>query len=675
MFRVGEIDEREGIEIMKAANRTLAGLALIGLFSGSAATVTVASAGGSPHGGSVVTGPPVAEPPTTEPPTTEPPTTEPPTTEPAAAVAPVSESSDVTEPPVLEPPVTEPPVTEAPVTKPPLPPVTEPSAPTTTEPPVRVADATIGDLVFLDENRNGRHDDGERGIAAVGVELRGAGPDGIFDTTDDTMATGITGETGEYLFARLVAGTHRVSVDTTGLTAGLVATDDEDGGGDSISVVELTESASHVTADFGYARPVSVRATNAIGDTVWNDVDRDGIDDGAAVEPRLADVRVRITWLGPDCRDEIGEIVGTYRTTSQGAYLATDLEDGRYVAEIAGGVPDGYEVTADPQGTTTPAIWSRIEVAGGESDLDQDFGFASPVQTPPERTAIANSSAVGDQVYIDSNSNRRRDRNEAGVPGLAITVTSPGPDGLSGTADDVISTTTTGSDGDYLVDGLPSGRTIVAYDPGGLPVAMKPVGDLDAGEPNRTTVDLADGETNRNVDFIVGPDAQIPPMSAPGGISAPGSIKGLVFHDANRDTRQDGNENGAKGVTVVLYDANAVEIAQTTTGGRGFFVFVDLPEGDYTVISDGRTLPTNHSIVTETDGTVDGRTVVSVMSGAETRSGDFGIAEPMSAAPSQRRSIPRTGAASSMLAQLALSALLAGLGLKLIRRRPHDQPA
>ncbi len=72
----------------------------------------------------------------------------------------------------------------------------------------------IGDFVWVDENGDGTQNPGEPGVNGVTVNLRGAGPDGAFNTADDTNATTVTAPNqqgdGYYLFSNRAPGRYYV---------------------------------------------------------------------------------------------------------------------------------------------------------------------------------------------------------------------------------------------------------------------------------------------------------------------------------------------------------------------------------------------------------------------------------------------------------------------------------
>ncbi|MGQ9910350.1 MAG: SdrD B-like domain-containing protein, partial [Candidatus Flexifilum sp.] len=106
---------------------------------------------------------------------------------------------------------------------------------------------SIGDTIWIDANRNGRVDGGERGIPGVTVRL--VLPDGSTRTTT-------TNAQGQYVFDELFPGTYTVIVDVRTLPPGLVQVYDPDRTRDHRTTVVLGAGQNVTTADFGYARPV-----------------------------------------------------------------------------------------------------------------------------------------------------------------------------------------------------------------------------------------------------------------------------------------------------------------------------------------------------------------------------------------------------------------------------------
>lgn len=424
---------------------------------------------------------------------------------------------------------------------------------------------TIGDVVWYDIDADGVQDAGEPGLAGVVVTARWFGPDGVADTADDVvLPTVATGANGEYSFTDLPDGTWSITVGSglpDGLDTATFDADDATSSPDGVSIVtDLgvgdTEPAVDLDQDFGYT------GTGRIGETIWLDRDGDGTVD--AGEPAIPGAIVTLTWAGPD--GELGTsddvVYATQTTGSDGAYEFGNLPAGTFRVDVAN-LPAGVSTTFDPDAGAPNS--SVVSLTAGQSDLDQDFGYRG-------------SATVGDTVWLDFDADGTQDTNEPGVPGILVTVTSPGADGTIGTADDIVVTETTDADGKYLVTGLPPGTTVVSYAPGALPPGYVPNSDLDAGDPTRASVELVNASDVRTVDF---------------GVVGSATVTGRVWNDTDNDGVQDAGETGIVGVTVVVtWNGPAgLIVIEVTTDANGDWTLGNVPAGEYTAVVRTSTVP------------------------------------------------------------------------------------
>ncbi|WP_095588592.1 SdrD B-like domain-containing protein [Actibacterium ureilyticum] len=181
------------------------------------------------------------------------------------------------------------------------------------------------------------------------------------------------------------------------------------------------------------------------------------------------------------------------------------------------------------------------------------------------------TGAIGDTVWFDADKDGIQDADEAGVAG--ITVNLKDADG------NVIATTETDANGNYLFENLAAGDYSVAVVPaGGLVFTTQDAGDdaadsdVDATTGMTGTITLAEGETNLTVDA---------------GLIDPGtaSLAGRYFCDEN-DNDVDDNEPGIANARVVLTTASGVFVAETFTDADGNYIFTGLDAGDYKVTFD-----------------------------------------------------------------------------------------
>jgi LPXTG-motif cell wall-anchored protein len=111
--------------------------------------------------------------------------------------------------------------------------------------------ATLGDTVWLDNNRNGVQDDGEVGVPEALVTVDSAAATAALAATIQATAVPVTvatGPDGNYLVTALVAGTYEVSLDLSSVDSALSLTTV-----DSYTVT-LEIGENFLDADFGLAQ-------------------------------------------------------------------------------------------------------------------------------------------------------------------------------------------------------------------------------------------------------------------------------------------------------------------------------------------------------------------------------------------------------------------------------------
>ena len=114
-----------------------------------------------------------------------------------------------------------------------------------------------------------------------------------------------------------------------------------------------------------------------------------------------------------------------------------------------------------------------MTIGVGAENLSADFGYnwqpPSNTCTPQDPNCIppmGAPGAIGDRVWVDSNGNGAQEPWEIGIPGVKVTLLTPGPDGLFGTGDDVMLTmAVTNATGNYIFNNLPAGAYVVQVDP------------------------------------------------------------------------------------------------------------------------------------------------------------------------------------------------------------------
>jgi 5-hydroxyisourate hydrolase-like protein (transthyretin family) len=486
--------------------------------------------------------------------------------------------------------------------------------------------ASVGNKVFEDLNQDGIQDAGEPGIAGVPVTLK--------DGNGNVVATTTTNEFGEYIFNDLTPGVYTIDFGTpAGYTAspytdGINDPKNSDNNAGSTKPFTLAPGEKNLNVDAGFFETAPA-GTLKLGNKVWYDADKDGIQD--ATEAPVAGVTVELL-------DAAGAVIETTTTDANGNYLFTNLAAGNYQVKFSN-LPVGYVFTT-PDATGTAGSPNLAD--GGANDSDAPSSGLTPVINLTADNldvdagivpGVDNSTlgSIGDKVFYDNYNDGIQDANEVGVAG--ITVTLKDADG------NVVATTKTDALGNYLFTGLPEGEYTVEFS--NLPPAYvaSPTSGTDPNTNSDGTetapgsgifaspvISLGKGEDRMDIDL---------------GVSKPGSnaIGDKVFMDNNNDGIQDPTEAGAAGVTVTLFDATGAPIATTTTDKDGKYMFNGLPDGSYSVgfsnTPDGYTFspsntPGDNANNTNSDANpATGKTGLFALSGGEIDSTvDAGIYNP-----------------------------------------------
>jgi hypothetical protein len=430
---------------------------------------------------------------------------------------------------------------------------------------------SIGDRVWNDIDRDGIQDANEVGVAGVTVSL--------FNNAGALIATTSTDALGNYLFSNLPVSPAGINYQVRfSLPAeytfspqnapGSTATNNSDanvttGRTGNITLTNVSKDRTDIDAGIYYTIPAR------IGDFIWNDTDKDGIQDIG--EPGIAGVTVTLY-------DAAGNALRTTITDNNGYYQFTDVPVGNYTIGLT--PPVGY-------------ILSPGNVGGDDTDSDFDAGSfrTAPFSVTPGTTDLSfdgglnvtppTKAAVGDRVWNDLNNNGLQDAGEPGVSGVTVQLYSY----IAGVST-LVATTTTDAFGNYMFNDLvptdyyvkfsnfPAGYVLVAPNVGGAPNDAIDSDVEDTFGPGTTNwFSLAPDETRVTVDAGVR-----------NTVTALSSLGDFVWYDINKNGIQEAGEAGVPGITATLYNATTgAVIKTTTTDGTGRYLFTDLPNGSYSV--------------------------------------------------------------------------------------------
>jgi uncharacterized repeat protein (TIGR01451 family) len=433
----------------------------------------------------------------------------------------------------------------------------------------------IGGTVYADWNSDASQQPGsEPGFAGITVTL--------YSESGAFIAATLTDANGNYSFTNLYTGTYKVVVNTANLPSGYSQTEDYDENGvcttcdNQASTVVVNASTDPVNnVDFGYAPT----ANGQIGDTVWRDLNGDGVQSGVQ-ETGIPGVAV---WLEIDLNgDGNWTRVMTQTTDANGNYLFTGLPDGSYrvvVDDASGALPTGSGGFAFVPSTPTT---HPVTIVNGNSYLDADFGF-KPL------------AAIGDTVYWDANGNGEQDWNEEGIPGATVQLINANDfsviyNGVEYGPGAVMATTTTADGtgnnpaGFYQFTGLPTGDSSTPY-LYTVRVTSIPGNPDQTADPDRDGVACSDNSFPGMPDCDNETTVRVYPgtnfMGADFGYQPSGVIGDRVWFDFNGDGIQDANEVGIPGVVITV--TNGTDTYTTTTDFDGYYSFANLPDGTWSV--------------------------------------------------------------------------------------------
>ena len=150
------------------------------------------------------------------------------------------------------------------------------------------------------------------------------------------------------------------------------------------------------------------------------------------------------------------------------------------------------------------------------------------------------------------------------------------------------------------------------------------------------------------------------------GLVAPATIGDRVWNDADGNGADNG-EPGVPGVTVILKDANGVEVGRTTTDANGNYRFAGLVPGTYTVDIE---VPAGFNAATTS-------MTVTVGEGEEKLDVDFPLTVIPTPTPATTvaKVLARTGSDASVLGGMAAMAAIAGFAALAGKRRREREDA
>ena len=532
-----------------------------------------------------------------------------------------------------------------------------------------VGTGVIGDQLFVDVNQNGGSapDAGDKPLAGVKVTLTWTGPGGITRTYETT-----TDADGKYKFENLLPGDYKVSIDPETLQTAEPLLDvlTHDPSGDVAAKKVVSEDVKKDAAKLADAFKLTANLT-LTGEKNQN-LDQDwgfGISADTAILKAITDpdeaaqasfeftpgasvtYTLTLTNNGPGAAtgvkasDKLPEGVAFVKAEGDGTYdSATGVWDLSGLTLAKGDVKKiaiTVEITGDGAGKLVTNV-ARI--------THQDQAGDDPTNNESS-ASFKGGYNLGGTIYRDSDASYSKGDDEQRFKGVTVALLNEdGTPVLDSEGNPM--TATTDEKGAYQFVGLaPASYRVVIVDPD--------KGDLAGLIP--TQAYTGKGETQASVTIS---DASVQGVDF--GLVAPATIGDRVWNDADGNGADNG-ESGVPNVTVILKDANGVEVARTTTDANGNYRFTGLVPGTYTVDIE---VPAGYNAATTS-------MTVTVGEGEENLDVDFPLTVIPTPTPATTvaKVLARTGSDASVLGGMAAMAALAGIAALAGKRRREREDA
>ena len=532
-----------------------------------------------------------------------------------------------------------------------------------------VGTGVIGDQLFVDVNQNGGNapDAGDKVLPGVKVTLTWTGPGGITRTYETT-----TDADGKYKFENLLPGEYKVSVDPQSLLkaeplldvlthspagdvdAKKVVSEDAKADADKLaqafnlntSVTLTGEKNQNLDQDWGFGISADTAIMKAITDP-----------DEAAQESFEFTPGQHVTYTLTLTNNGPGAATGVKASDElpSGVSFVEAQGDGSY--DAATGVWDLSGLTLAKAAVKKIAI--TVEITGeGAGKLVTNVARIKHQDQAGDNPTNNESSAsfkggynLGGTIYRDSDGSYSKGDDEQRFKGVTVALLNEdGTPVLDSEGKPM--TATTDEKGAYQFVGLaPASYRVVIVDPD--------KGDLAGLIP--TQAYTGKGETQASVTIS---DASVQGVDF--GLVAPATIGDRVWNDADGNGADNG-EPGVPGVTVILKDANGVEVGRTTTDANGNYRFTGLVPGTYTVDIE---VPAGFNAATTS-------MTVTVGEGEEKLDVDFPLTVIPAPTPATTvaKVLARTGSDASVLGGMAAVAAIAGFAALAGKRRREREDA
>ncbi len=309
---------------------------------------------------------------------------------------------------------------------------------------------------------------------------------------------------------------------------------------------------------------VQLLALSVIGNRVWNDLNRNGLQD--LNEPGMANVTATLLDANSiPLQTTVSDAFGYYNFANVApaaggtTYRVMFTQPAGYIYTIlTGGGGSGNATDSDPDPIT--GISAPFTMFPNDTEIDIDCGLVFDQPLLP--------SSIADLVYYDTNADGIQNSNETGLANVTVKLYNS-----AGTI--VIASTVTNANGLYRFDSIPTGsyRIGVTLIPG-LIITLKDQGgndntDSDANNTGvfKTVTDIIAVGINQQITNV---DIGLTKMALTSS-----SFGDYCWNDLNQDGLQAANEPGLAGVKCILFDPGVDGIINNADDSRIDSMFTD----------------------------------------------------------------------------------------------------
>ncbi|MFH5184240.1 SdrD B-like domain-containing protein [Paenibacillus sp. TAB 01] len=390
--------------------------------------------------------------------------------------------------------------------------------------------ASLGNRVWLDENKNGLQDGAEPGLNGLTVELLNERGEAV--QTAKTVKDTVYGD-GFYRFGSLWAGAYQVRFTLPEgsyafTVQGKDAASDQDSNADTASgvsgIIRLAAGEANDTVDAGIIPLPPEEGKAALGDYVWLDENGDAVqNDGDSgvngIVVKLYNDRgaLQASTITASVYQSVYNSVYSSVYSSPGYYQFSDLTPGSYIVQF--GLPDGYAFTGKGAGGNSATdsdayadgMTDRIALASGQTDLSIDAGLRR-LSVPPVL------GMLGDYVWDDKNGDGVQNDGEPGIGGVTVRLLDERGQQLA----EAVTDSVYGSLGRYRFDELSAGQYRIKFElPSGYAFTLKGAGDNRSADSDA----LPDGTTDLHY-LDAGADRSVGRCRAQANAGKPGTVSG-----------------------------------------------------------------------------------------------------------------------------------------------------